>query len=448
VTLLVPVVARAQDPGRPASAAEGIAPVDGVTGTRSAVGDGDPHAGIPGAPPRTRAFSIAEPSDAVPAGTIAVTVLDAAGTPVPDAEVDLGVMAQGGLRDRKLARTGPDGNVRFEGLPTGTGQAYRVNVPYQGARYSSSPFQLPPDRGYEVHLVRLPTTRDERFLLQVLGETLIELREGRAHVIQRSRLMNLGQATYVFPETGLRIPLPPGFMAPQTEPLMTDQRLVGTDEGWKLLGSIPPGAVTLAWAYDVALEGDALSLRIPQPFRTYVYRVITDAPPGARLTVVSEVAEVTGATRHAEFARPQRAESGGRSLLVTQLERTPEDPPLDAVVIVLEGLPTPGPWRWLAVLGAVALAGGGLFLALTRNPPAPDLDALRSRREALVSEIRALDRSLADGVVGPKHHARRRARLLEELAAVLRVEDQNAPRKPPSATARSATSRRRPPGSS
>jgi hypothetical protein len=417
---LAAAVARAQDDGRPGE--------PGPSAGAAAVGEGDPHAGIPGAPPRSRALAVAEPSDAVPAGTIAVTVLDGAGAPVEGAEVDLGVMAQGGPRDRKVARTGPDGTARFEGLPTGTAQAYRVNVPYQGARYSSSPFQLPPDRGYDVSLVRLPTMRDERFLLQVLGETIVELREGRAHVVQRSRLMNLGQATYVFPPDGLRIPLPRGFMAPQTEPLMTDQRLVGTDEGWKLLGSMPPGAVVLAWAYDLPLDGDTLSIRIPQPLRTYLYRVITDAPPGARLTVTSETADAPGATRRSEFVRPQPAESGGRSLLVTQLERTPEDPPLEAVVIDLEGLPTPGPWRWLALLGAIGLAGGGFVLAVARKAPGPDRDALRRRREALLAEIAALDRSLSAGAVGPKYHAQRRGRLLVELATVLRAEERSAPR--------------------
>ena len=123
----------------------------------SGMGGPSPHGGAMGAPDRDISRAMAPPnvasgseSDAVPAGSIRVTVVDEHDTPVPDASVALGIMRQGGDRERTPSTTGADGVSTYSSLPTGTGQAYRVNVMFEGATYSSTPFQLPPTRGYDV----------------------------------------------------------------------------------------------------------------------------------------------------------------------------------------------------------------------------------------------------------------------------------------------------------
>src|SRR5690606_29746068 len=221
----------------------------------------------------------AQPSPDLPAGTVRVIVTDDSGRPAEGATVLLGTMGQGGERNRVSALTGAQGEHRWEGLPSGQSQAYRVNVPFEGATYSSTPFQLPPDQGYDVRVVRLPVTHDDRTVLQLIGQTFVEIREERLHVIQQAQLANMSQTaqTYVFPEGGLRVPLPDGFVAFQTQAVMTDQRVEEiAGYGLRIHGSLPPGRVTLTWAFDLPITGRDMDVTLAVPFRTYIYRVITD----------------------------------------------------------------------------------------------------------------------------------------------------------------------------
>jgi hypothetical protein len=185
--------------------------------------------------------SVVDPELAV--GTIAVEVVDGAGAPVSKQAVRLGVMEQSGGRDSKACVTDEKGTCSFDALLTDTKHSYRVNVPYNGARYSCTPFRLDSAKGQRVRVVRLPTTTDNRRVFQVLGRTMIEFRDGRAHIQQEARLANLGESTYVLPEEGFSIRLPGGFKAFDSMEVMTDQRLAATDDGLEISGSIPPGRV-------------------------------------------------------------------------------------------------------------------------------------------------------------------------------------------------------------
>lgn len=389
-------------------------------------GEGDPHAGVPGAPPRERQLATAAPSPEVPPGTIRVRVLEPTGAPVAGAEVNIGTMGAEGRRERVLRRTDASGTATFAGLPTGAVQAYRVNLPYQGANYGSTPFRLPEDQGYDVALIRLPTTRDPGAVLLVRGELSLELREGRLHVSQRAQLMNLGEETYLFPAEGLAIPLPAGFTAPQTEPVMTDQKLIGDAQGYRLMGSLPPGAVLLSWAYDLPLEGAAQTVEVPVPFRTYLFRVLSDAPAGATLTVESVVRGTRAdGSPVSQFSATETVENEGRRIFLSQLERTPADPPLVAVRARYAGLPTPGPLRWIASFGALALALVGGFGAF-RAGRTQSGDALATRKESLLAALATLASQRASGEVGPRTFEQERARLMDELAETLRAEERRA----------------------
>lgn len=370
-------------------------------------GVGNPHEGVSGAPQTERSLAVAIESRDIPAGTIAITVVDQAGQPIPNAEVALGVMAQGGTRERRPGATDAEGHARFEGLPTGTTQAYRVNVPFEGALYSTTPFRLSPDIGYRVRITRLPVTRDAQVLLQLLGVAILELRENRVRVMQQTRLMNLGDATYVFPENGLFWALPREATSPQVDPVMTDQRLVPTEGGMKLMGSLPPGVVTLSFSYDVPVRDSKLELSLSNPFRTYVYRVVSDAPNGSSLAV-------------AELPAPQAMTDEGRRLFVTQIEKGPQDPLLTDVRITLRDLPSPGPLRWIALgLAAAFIAGFTAFSARRKRTPGASTDDLKTK---LLAEIRELDAELSRGEIGPQYHATKRDDLMNGLAEVLRDE--------------------------
>ena len=423
VVLTAASVARAQAPDELPPGHPPVAPDELPPGHPPVAPSGDPHGGAAphgamgmGEADLSRAMSppdvaTASENDAVPAGSIRVTVVDLHGAPLPNVEVQLGVMRQGGDRERTPSTTGADGVTTYSGLPTGVGQAYRVNVLADGATYSSTPFQLPPSRGYDVRVTRLPTTHDERVLLMVIGQTFVEIHEERLHVVEEMQLSNMGESTYVFPEHGIELALPHGFLAFQTQPVMTDQHLEEVSgRGVAMHGSLPPGRVTLAFAYDLPITGRDMSFEVALPIRTYIYRVVTDAPEGLRL-------EVDGMPRAIRF------EDQGRPLLGTEIQRQPSEPRLQHVFVHMHGIPGPGPLRWIALGIALVLVLGGVIAAWRPSPEAPPEDALADRRRELLDELRVLEEEFEAGEVGPAYRQSQRAAIVRGLAAVLHEED-------------------------
>lgn len=354
----------------------------------------------------------AQPADDLAPGTIAVEVSEVDGAPVAGQRVRIGILQSlGGGRDETTGQTDAAGRAVFTGLETGTGQAYRVTVAHQGASYGSTPFQLPTDRGYAVRILQLPTTRQTDTVIESLGLSAVELKDQRLHVTQRSTLMNFGEETVVFGDDGVRFELPEGFLAFQSQPVMTDQRLVAQDDGFRLKGSLPPGQVTLTWTFDVPLEAGSQDLRLPSPFRTFRYRVIAEASPEMGL-LVDDLPEASPVQRD------------GRRFLVTEIQRRPADPPLDTVYLRITGIPGPGPGRWVAVGLAALLAVVGLVAAVRRprRSTEPRLRALAARRARLLAEAADLERAAQAEEVGPNYHARESERIVQELAELLRQE--------------------------
>ncbi|HKU37635.1 MAG TPA: hypothetical protein VJR89_05795, partial [Polyangiales bacterium] len=234
-------------PGAPAAAQgkgevpAGHPPVSPGTPADAAPVGGDPHAGAPGAPPvERRPIASAQPSATVPVGSVHVRVVDAATEqPIAGAQLQLGTMGRDSARTTVDGKTGASGEHTFEKLATGDTQAYRVNMLYEGAKYSSTPFRLPTDQGYEVLIRRLPTTRDMHDLVLYVGATSVELRDERLKIVQQARLINIGSKTIVFPEGGQLIKLPPKYKAFQAEEVMTDQHLKEEPgQGMRLSGSV------------------------------------------------------------------------------------------------------------------------------------------------------------------------------------------------------------------
>ena len=350
------------------------------------------------------------------AGTIVVEVVDAAGNAVAEQAVRLGVMEQSGGRDSKACLTDSEGRCSFDGLLTETKYSYRVNVPSDGARYSSTPFRLDAEKGQRVRVVRLPTTRDRGRVFQVLGRTMIEFHDDRARVSQEARLTNLGDATYVLPDGGMRIPLPKGFKAFDSMAVMSDQRLSATDEGLEISGSIPPGRVDLRWAYDVPVTGASLTIEQSVPFSTMEYQVVSDYVDGMSL-------EVEG------FQVARVHEGGDRRFLVAGVMRRPGDAPLDPLRIHIRGIPGGGPLPYIAAALAAIFGFLGLWL-LSR--PSDETEAIakvrEDRRLELLDEIAALETQRKAEAVGPSFYAHRRRELTDELAIVLRMQSEAAGR--------------------
>jgi hypothetical protein len=359
----------------------------------------------------------ATPAPDLPVGAIDIEVLAPGGRPYAGAQIVLGVMASQGGRSERTAVAGADGKYAFRDLPVGSKQAYRVNVLYGGAKFSSTPFRMPEQGGYRVRVPLIATTREDRMIFQVVGQTVVELRDDRLHITQQARLANADDHVYVFPKDGLLVPLPQGFTAFQWQDQMTDQH--GVEEagkGMRLSGSLPPGAVTLAWAFDVKREGSTAKIPVKMPFHTYTYRVISEAPQGLELKV-------------SDFPEPERVKDQGRDLLFTQVRRGPRDAELGTFTIKLQGIPGPGPGRWVALALSALLALWGLSRAFAGGEPREArLTVVTSRKKHLLDAAKKLEDEFKRGDVGPEFHARRMDELTTELAMVLRDEETLAAR--------------------
>jgi hypothetical protein len=362
---------------------------------------------------RTPELGSAEPSVAVPVGSIRVTVVDVDGRPIPDAAVDVGVRTQSDDRTRHNGRTDANGRAVFERLETGTAQAYRVNVPYLGATYSSAPFQLPTDQGYDVRITRLPVTREDRFVFFHLFRVVVELRDDRLHVIHQAELTNAGHETFVFPVEGLRAELPASATAFQAQRVMTDQRVEEIDGGggYALRGSLPPGTSRLAWAYDVPIDDETMRIPVALPLRFFGLQVFSEAPDGLVLDV-------------AGMPDPQRIDNEGQRIWLTQMRRGPTDESISRIAVTISGIPQPGPLRWFAVAAAIVFVIGGIVLRLDRvDGRDAAKHARKQRREELLAEIRELEKEFEAGEVGPEFRQTRRAEIVRELASLLHEEE-------------------------
>lgn len=379
---------------------------------------------VHGASPHTgerqaRPLSEERADAAVPAGSIRVRVIDAADQSVPNAEIVVGVMLPDGTREQLPGRTGQDGTFTFAKLQTGDQRAYRVNVPYEGAKYSSNPFRLPADKGYDVTVRRLPVTHDERMVVLYVGATSVELKDDRIKIVQQSRLLNLGDQTYVFPKDGALVKLPKGYLAVQTQEAMGDQRVKDDkSEGLRVEGSLPPGETTLLWGFDMPIEGDSSSFEVGLPWVTFAYRVIADAPEGLTLSVF-------------DMPEPFVQKDGGRSYLITEMQRRVGDEPFRSLKITLNGIPGPGSSRWLALAVALGITAGGLVLARRKPAPVDPKQAAQAKQPAvappeLLARVRALQAEREAGDIGPEYFREQVSTVVDELAVQLYEADEAA----------------------
>lgn len=375
-------------------------PATGAGTTRPA--SGDPHAALP---------TTGDAAD-LPVGTLEIIVRNPQGEPYVDGEIVLGVMENMGGRTEQRAKTDAQGKYTFRALSVGSKQAYRVNVTFGGAKFSTNPFRLSETSGYRAELALKSVTQGDRMIFGLVGQTIVELKDERLHIVQSLRLANAGNDVFALPKDGMVIELPKGFTAFQWQDQMTDQR--GTEvagKGFRLAGSLPPGNVTLAWAFDLPRDGDAVRFAVGMPFRTYTYRVIAEAPKGLKIRVGG-------------FPEAEEVEDQGRNLLFTQLRRSPPEAPIAPLSIRVEGIPGPGPGRWIAVALALLAVAIGLSRAFARGDDSAERRALIvARKKELLEAAKRIEAERKREEIGPEYYARKLDEITTELAVLLRDEE-------------------------
>lgn len=394
-----------------------------MNGGGDANGGGDPHGGSIRRAQLPESAASEDPS--LPRGVMVVRMIDPRGNPVPDASVRVGSMREGESAGAQEIRTGPDGVARIEGLSTDGSVAYRVSAEHEGARFGAPPFQMGA-AGYRVQLVRFDVSHTPRAML--LWDTRAEIRfkDDRAVVVVRAKLVNLtalslgesaAQPVTFVPTDGLRFTLPQPHTAFVTQPSMSDVHLTEEGNAAVFRGSVPPttGEPTdVVFQYQVKLEGGDVDLAMGLPLPVVSASVVTEAPPGLTLSV-------------AGMPAPETREVEGQRILITGLERRPDDPPLSELRVHLGGIPrASGPLREGAAALATLITLGAVGYGLSRRRAMGEKRSrteLEAERARVLDEMTELARLRDAGEVGPVTYERRRRELSLWLASLLKELD-------------------------
>jgi hypothetical protein len=358
----------------------------------------------------------------LPAGSIVVVVKDAKDKPLPGAPITLSILhssvARGEARDRKSAVADADGAARFDGLSVGTGHSYEAITTRGPARYGYAPVGLGDKVGKRITVHAYDaSSKVEDLAVAMQGLVFASLREDSIQVEQLVSVYNLGPIAWTADTT---FPLPKGFKAFNKQESTGDARVEEVSgTGAALRGTFPPGRTDLDFRYQIPLEGsESQTFKIGMPPRVAQARVIAESSKTMTLNVTG-----FGAS-HPTTGRD------GKRLLVSEHQATRAEGGVPAVEITLGGLPTPGQGRWVAVALAILALGAGFWYFLEHRDTAVDDDArqdLIEAREALLSELVALERAFKSGEVGPKSYNRIRASLTEALARIVRMLDEAKP---------------------
>jgi hypothetical protein len=434
---IAPPSTSALPPGHPplaASAAKGAASAAPLRPGRPEASRADNEGLPPGHPParssahggqssETLPEDTSERDDTLAPGTIVVEIRDRADTPVPEADVTLGILqqsvAKGESRRRTTQKADGNGVTRFENLERGGGVAYRISVPWpndtggENATYAAPPFQLDLHRGQRVRLHVYPvTSRVEEAFLGMQGILYLELKDDVVQVDELFEVFNLGAMTWV--PNNLVIELPRGFKAFNSQREMSDTGFdMVADRGAKMRGTFGPGQHQVQFRYQVPYEGDeSVKLALSLPPRVIRMRVIAEASK----TMTLHVADFPNAVSDAN----QR----GQRVLLTERQARPGDSPFNRVSVTLDNIPTEGSARWITVAITAATLAFGLYIAREQEKinvtgtRAGEKDTERARAR-LVAEIAALDTAARAGEIGPQAHARIRQALIDSLARVM-----------------------------
>ncbi len=386
---------------------------------------GAPSPGMEDDEPRIpRDIVMDDPS--IPPGSIYTSIVDETGKAVTDVEVILTItrtkVSEGESSSKTSKTSDAKGLAVWKDLPRGTDVTYAVSVansapeaPAFTAVYSSSAFNLPLDRGFRIQLHRFPVASSiDKLMVAVEGaDTIIEIRDDQLEVQQIFDIINVGTTTWSLGPNGLELGLPPGSKGLRTGETVETHGAVGVEgKGVKWIGAFRPGRSRLGYDYKIPFDGSGeIDLEIPLPPRVMVARLRVPTRKG--MTVAVEGFPAT---------RPEMTEIGVK--VASTLKQGTPDQPIVRLKIHIAGIPTAGPARNAAFVGALALLLVGLWLG-TRAHARKELEASGSLRERirlrLLDEVRELDRALADGRIGPKAHARERARLVDDIGSTLEV---------------------------
>ncbi len=321
---------------------------------------------LPGSRAQRRPIMPPRLTPTMKAGSVRISVIDAADQPVAQQEVDLAKLDVTGAETHYSGFSGPDGVAQIEDIAVSVDAAYQITINYAGAPYRSSLFRLHESMGALAEL-RVFKTTDDASRIRSATQLEIAARENDlAQVTQLYQVFVSGDEAY-WPGQALKIEGGEGALGfvvmNRASPIVEHSEKAPFAT---LREPIPPGEVVdLSFAYLVEHDG-AATIRWAPPLPLLESGVLL--PKKFRLS--SGASKPATPPPQAPDAPFDYFDLGGRE-------------PGVPIELVVEGLPTrPRIYKDLALwlgLGMLALLGASFFVG-----------PRRSRRDRLVERKREL----------------------------------------------------------
>jgi hypothetical protein len=371
------------------------------------------HAGaVPGAfepPPDTT-----EEDVALAAGVISIETRAADNHPFPRAAITLGIIhqsvAKGESREHKTVDSDDQGRAEIRGLETGSGIAYRVSVPSDGATFAALPFQLSQSKGMRVVLHIYPVSHQVPNTIVMQGVVFAEIKDDRVQIEQALTIYNFGKTAWVPDNVVMKLPVT--FTAFSANQQMGDHGVDAVDKvGVKLRGTFAPGRRDLdfRWQLPYSDERD-FDFSVGLPPHVAVMRVMAHASQSMGLAAEG-------------FPPAQRqTDSQGQRILLTERQLRRDEAPLASVHVTLHDLPVPGPGRIIAtcLAGLGILLGFGFAHGARSSSGAPQTTGRgTTSRSDLLLHLEDLERARLADEIGPKTYERLRRQLIDAIALTL-----------------------------
>lgn len=415
-------------------------PIPAQGGVRSMLIAGLPPSPPPGAegegdaeqPASRFAFSItvAAPVAAadLPPGTLEVVVVDAAGKPLPEHEVNVGQAGADGKVQAFTQKTNAQGVARFVDLSTAQDVGYLVVTEIEGSRIGTRPFRMATDGGMRAPRLAPPVRTNDLTVLSLdQGSRIIfEVREDFLFVGEVLSFRNESERIYDGGPKGIFVPLPHEMtsFAPMGEGA-TLEEVKG--KGLLMRSEVPPmgprdRSVQARFAFLLPTYGDD-SLDFEQTLEVPMKSPLVIVPDAYKLTLTADGLRTL----------PKEKDSQGNAVSLYELGDIPAG---GKIKIRISGLPkVDKTGHLIAIIVCMLLLGWGLWGVFGGPRAASGKDEkaklerknqeLRNRREKLFEELVALEKRRRSGASVDET---RREQLVSQLETVYRDLHTTAPR--------------------
>jgi hypothetical protein len=278
----------------------------------------------------------------------------------------------------------------FDMAPT-PGQAVYAEATFRTQHYRSMPFQPLEGLGSKITIYAFPRTMF-RFQLQSFVEDELLATQGRFEIT------NYSWAPFRAGPDGLLVPMPHGFKGGVVFDPDQNEVSVVAGEGFRVIRPIPPGGRMFHGGFSLPVEAGKAAWSLDLPMGAYESEIDIKQTPGM---TVHTPPNVTSESRTV----PQ-----GTYFVLAPISITPKQ----AMVMSIEGMPSPPAWRWWVthIIGVlvVGVMLAGVVFAVVRTPGqgvSSAKAASEARRQKLLDELVELEQTGSN----PK----RREQLLGEL---------------------------------